>query len=147
MGVIGRCRATELYLMKLDHIHDHNTALIVDIPDAKRRFSISGIFYDVVKKYMNLRPSNAPTNKFFLNFQKGKCTTQIIGINKFGSFGKQIATFLKLPHPETYTGHCLRRSSATILRGGGVNTLDLKLHAGWKSPSAADGYIERSITK
>lgn len=73
---------------------------------------------------------------------------QTIRINKFRSFGKQVATYLRLPSPEKYTGHCLRRSSATIFTdgGGGANTIDLKLHGGWKSSSVTESCVERSIT-
>ena len=41
-----------------------------------------------------------------------------------------MATHLLLPHPETYTGHTLRTTGATILADVGVSTLNLKWHRG-----------------
>ena len=82
---------------------------------------------------------------FFLNYQIGKCVRQAVGINKFGSIPKEIAKYLKLPEPEAYTGHCFRRSSATILVDAGGDLLALKRHGGWKSAAVAEGYIDDSI--
>ncbi|XP_063909850.1 uncharacterized protein LOC135127337 [Zophobas morio] len=44
-----------------------------------------------------------------------------------------------------YTGHCLRRTSATLLVDSGANLTCLKRHGGWKPSSVADGYIEDSL--
>jgi hypothetical protein len=46
-----------------------------------------------------------------------------------------VATFLGLPNVEQYTGHSLRRSSATILANTG----------GWRSSTVAEGYVEESV--
>ena len=56
-----------------------------------------------------------------------------------------VAKFLNLPNPEEYTGHCFRRSSATILVDSGADLTSLKRHGGWKSSSVAEGYIEESL--
>ncbi|KAJ8915459.1 hypothetical protein NQ315_003222 [Exocentrus adspersus] len=48
-------------------------------------------------------------------------------------------------NPEFYTGHCLRRSSATLLANAGANMTTLKRHGGWKSSTVAEGYLEDSI--
>lgn len=63
---------------------------------------------------------------FFINYQKGKCTTQRVGINKIGYMSKTIATYLKLHNPELYTGHSFRRSSATVLVDAGEDITSLK---------------------
>ncbi|KAJ8971088.1 hypothetical protein NQ317_006501 [Molorchus minor] len=46
---------------------------------------------------------------------------------------------------DCYTGHCLRRSSATLLADAGVDITTIKRHAGWKSTTVAEGYVENSI--
>lgn len=147
---MGCCRAIEMYKMKLEDLQDYNPAFLVNVPDTKtkvsRQFSISGPYYEIVKKYIKLRPSHTTTTNFFLNFQKGKCTVQTIGINKFRNFGKDIAKYLKLPNAEKYTGHSFRRSSATILSDSGATLKDLKFHGGWKSDRVAEDYIERSTS-
>lgn len=58
---------------------------------------------------------------------------------------KAIATYLNLPNPEYYTGHCFRRSSATLLADTGANLITLKRQGGWKSDRVAESYIEESI--
>lgn len=129
-------------------------ALIVTIPNTKthtsRSFTIvadSANYYNICKKYINLRPSgiNNTTLRFFLNYQHGRCTRQVVGINKFGNVPKQIAAFLNLPNPELYTGHSIRRSSTTVLADTGANLTEIKQHGGWKSSAVAEQYIEDSI--
>jgi hypothetical protein len=56
-----------------------------------------------------------------------------------------VATFLGLPNVEQYTGHSLRRSSATILANTGGNVTDLKWLGGWRSSTVAEGYVEESV--
>lgn len=75
-----------------------------------------------------------------------KCTVQPVGINTFGKIPTNIAEFLKLPDPKQFTGHCFRRSSASLLADSGANLITIKRHGGWKSSAVAEGYIEDSIT-
>jgi hypothetical protein len=69
---MGACRREELMKIEINHIEDLNTALVVHIPDTKtkieRQFVIGGNFYKSCKKYIQLRPSNLPSNmnRFFL---------------------------------------------------------------------------------
>ena len=57
---------------------------------------------------------------------------------------KIIATFLKLPNPELFSGHCFRRSSASHLANTGGDLVTIKRLVGWKSSAVAEGYIEQS---
>lgn len=123
--------------------------LLVKIPNTKnkipRSFIIDGPFYDVVKKYEALRTSKTKNNHFFQNYQKGKCTAQPIGINKFGAMPKEVAKFLGLPDADCYTGHSFRRTSATLLADSGADILTLKRHGGWRSNAVAESYVEDSV--
>ena len=136
----------------MEDIEDTGTKLIINIPDTKnkisRSFLVSGSFYPPCKKYLNLRKNvEIPGfTQFFINYQQGKCTKQVVGINKIGNVPKQIALFLMLPNPKLYTGHCLRRSSATILVDSGGDLLALKRHGGWKSSTVAEGYVDNSAS-
>lgn len=82
---------------------------LVTIPDTKtkkpRSFAITGPFFNIVERYASLRPLHANTNRFFLNFQKGKCTIQTIGRNKFYKMPGRIAAFLNLTDADSYTGN------------------------------------------
>lgn len=146
---MGACRSDELYNMKIQEVKDLGTTFLITVPKTKtkvvRTFTINDHFYEIVKKYINLRPSHVIINSLFLNYQKSKCTIQRIGKNKFATIGKQIAAFLKLPDPQQYTGHCYRRSSATLYVDGGGDLTGLKRHGGWKSSQVAEGYIEESF--
>lgn len=132
---------------------DTGKSLVINIPNSKtktqRSFVVSEYFYPTVKKYMNIHPANHENNNdlsFFLKYSNGKCTRQTVGINKLGSVPNQIATYLGLPDAKTYTGHCFRRTSATILVDAGGDLLDLKRHGGWQSSAVAEGYVDNSMT-
>ncbi|KAJ4444566.1 hypothetical protein ANN_06361 [Periplaneta americana] len=58
---------------------------------------------------------------------------------------KLIVEFLKLPLPESYTGHCFRRSTASLLANSGADLLTIKRHCGWKSSCVEESYVEESI--
>lgn len=149
MGIMGACRKHELYQMKTTHFTDLNSAVLVAVPDTKtkivRNFTITGQYYQIYKKYASLRPAHITGSWFFINYQKGKCTIQRIGLNKLGTMGKEIAKYLKLPNYDLYTGHCFRRSSATILVDAGGDITSLKRHGGWKSTAVAETYIDESM--
>lgn len=124
--------------------------LLIKIPNTKnkipRSFVVEGDFLRIVQKYMNQRSQKGKTDRFFFqNYQKGKCTAQTIGINKFGNMPKEIATFLGLPDAEYYTGHSFRRTSATLLADSGANLTSLKRLGGWKSDKVAESYIGDSL--
>ncbi|XP_044262163.1 multifunctional protein ADE2 isoform X3 [Tribolium madens] len=139
-SIMGACRREELMKIEINHIEDLNTSLLVHIPDTKtkteRQFEIGGSFYHICKKYMKIRPSNLTTNRFFLNYQRGKCINQPIGINKFGSLASVVAKYLKLPDPACYTGHYLRSSAK--LADSDANITALKRHGGWRSTTVAE---------
>lgn len=151
IGVCGACRKQELKNLQIKDIRDVGDILIIEIPDSKtkisRSFVINGTFYQICKQYMQHRQQvqNLDTNQFFINYQKGKCTKQVVGINKIGNVPKQIAQYLNLPNPNLYTGHCLRRTSATILIDAGGDLFALKRHGGWKSSTTAEGYVDNSL--
>ena len=68
-----------------------------------------------------------------------------VGVNQIGKVPSEVAEFLKLPETKMYTGHCFRRTSATLLVNGGGDILQLKRHGGWRSNNVAEGYIDGSI--
>lgn len=125
IAISGACRKHELRNIQPEHVSDTGDSLIITIPDPKktshRSFVILEPFYSMCKKYMSLRPTGEDMKylAFFLNYQKGKCTKQCVGINKLGSVPKNIAKFLGLRDADQYTGHCFRRASSTIFDSSG----------------------------
>lgn len=144
-GISGACRREELSQIKMQDIEQHADIMLVKIPNTKtkipRSFTVDGAFRSIVAKYEALRPKHASSDRFFLNFQKGKCTMQVIGKNKFGKMPSDIAKYLQLPNADHYTGHSFRRTSATLLADSGADLTTLKRHGGWKSSTVAEGNI------
>ncbi|XP_047023444.1 uncharacterized protein LOC124632594 [Helicoverpa zea] len=150
IGINGACRTNELTLLNVTNIEKHSDELLlIHLTNTKtkrdRNFVIRKECAAIVEKYKALRPLNTPTNRFFLQYRNGKCVRQPMGSNKIGSIPREIATFLELPEPQLYTGHCFRRTSATLLADSGADLLSLKRHGGWKSNAVVEGYIEDSI--
>lgn len=148
-GITGARRRQELCDLTVNDVEDRGNMLLVTIPKTKtgieRKFTVIDELYQIYKKYAALRPKNAKTNRFFLSIRNGKCTQQVIGINKIGNMPKDVAMYLKLPNVELYTGHSFRRTSTTILADSGADILTLKRHGGWASDKVAEGYIEESV--
>ena len=155
MGTAGACRGMELCQLFCDDVLDTGSCLLINIRNTKNKQDRSFIVKnshssstDVVglcRKYISLRPKSVKNNRFFLSYKKGKCSQQPVGKNLFGQFPKKIARFLNLPDSNLYTGHCFRRTSASLLADSGVNIDQLKRHGGWKSSAVAEGYVERSL--
>lgn len=140
----------------MDDVEDMNTFLCVEVPrsktDTRRTFVIKGEvgedglnLINFYRKYIGLRPQHVPHKRLFVNYQHGKCTVQPVGVNKFAKVPFIIAKFLNLEDSDQYTGHCFRRSSATLLADTGAYILSLKRHGRWKSSTVAEGYVEQSI--
>lgn len=149
-GVHGACRGNELLNITVDDVENHSgDLLLVKLTDTKtkidRSFVIRGEYKNIVQKYLELRPADMKTNRFFIRYQNGKCFKQVMGKNKISNMPQEIATYLKLPDIKLYTGHCFRRTSATLLADSGADLTVLKRHGGWKSSAVAEGYIEDSI--
>lgn len=120
-GVAGACRNYEFTNLLVDHIQDQDKILVVKVANSKagieRMFIITegcleGVnFIELYRKYARLRPTYTNSNRFFLNYKKGKCVDQVVGINTFGKVPKMVAEYLGLPDPTGYTGHCFRQTS------------------------------------
>lgn len=118
MGVTGCCANEELHSLTAENVQDLGSAMLIAVGrQGKRKFIVTNQYYPICKKYVDLRPVNVKFNTFFLNYQKGKCVAQRIGIHKFGRMGAQIAKFLKLPDPPLYRGNCFRRTAQKISFG------------------------------
>lgn len=136
--------------MTVDDIEDKNSILIVKVPDTKtniqRIFTVSNLDYiEIYRKYVAHRPSCATSRRLFLKYKNKRCFNQVVGINIIGKKPSLIAKQLELPNHDAYTGHCFRRTSATLLANAGADISVLKRHGGWKYSTVAEGYVEDSI--
>ncbi|KAJ8912461.1 hypothetical protein NQ315_002827 [Exocentrus adspersus] len=66
------------------------------------------------RQYISVRPKEIKQRRFFLTYRNGRCTAQPVGKNTFGSIPSRIAKYLGYADAKMYTGHCLRRTSATL---------------------------------
>lgn len=121
--------------------NDYNSSTI----SASRELIIGSLFYNYVKEYISLRPVKNFTDRFFIRYQDGKCLHQVIGINKIYEIPQLIATYLGLKEPKRYTGHCYRRTGATLLADSGADFSKVKQLGGWVSDKVCHGYVENSI--
>lgn len=96
----------------------------------------------LAEAYQNLLKK--PLSRVFMSIRSGKFTDTPLGKNSLREVPKMIATFLNLMNPQSYTGQCFRRTSATALADRGISLTNLKQHAGWKSDTVAEGYIANS---
>ncbi|KAK5649303.1 hypothetical protein RI129_000332 [Pyrocoelia pectoralis] len=151
IGVTGACRCDEMTKITIDDIEDKGNLILIKIPDSKtkklRSFTIIGeMFVNIYHKYVSLRPRYMQGRRFFLKYQNGKCYRNVMGIHTISAVPRKVAKFLKLNNIQEYTGHCLRRTSATLPIDGGGSIDSLKHHGGCTSTSVAEEYIDESIS-
>ena len=85
--------------------------------------------------------------KIIVNVKKNqlevsKCN---LGKNTLAKYPSEIAEMLGKENPKSFTGHCYRRSAATILADDHGSVIELKSAGGWKSSSIAEGYVAESL--
>lgn len=151
-GIFGGLRCNELLHLNINDVEwvetkdEKDRIIYVTVRDTKthitKNFPISnkGCTFDAIdlcRRYQSLRPAKVSHTRYFINYRNGKCTCQPIGENTIGGVPKKVAEFLHLPNPELYTGHCIRRSSTTMLANNGATFRDIKRHGNWKSDKVA----------
>ncbi|CAD6212390.1 GSCOCG00011016001-RA-CDS, partial [Cotesia congregata] len=148
-GVLGALRTSEICNLNIQDVEDTGSQMIATINDNKncypRNFVNGKEYYGHVKKYIALRPDDFDSRRFFFAYHSGKGKRQIIGKNKISKVPIKVAEYLELEHPEAYTGHCFRRTVATLLANSGANLTAVKQLGGWRSSTTAEGYIEHSL--
>jgi len=147
-GVIRACRGGELTTITIGNVKDGGNEISVHIPTTKTKvpkdYIIGGEFAKITREYMKLRPTNSKTDRLFMQYRKGKCVNQVMGKYSIAKVPKDIASFLKLPEPNSYTGHSFRATSTTIAADAGTTLEDLKRLGPWKSIYVCEQYIRKS---
>ncbi|KAJ8967675.1 hypothetical protein NQ317_001330 [Molorchus minor] len=125
LGIAGACRTDELVNLIVDDIEDVGSSLIVKIPNTKtkipRIFVVTdvGNMLELFRKYLSLRPPHVKHKRLF-------CTTKQENVVR-----SQLA---RIPWDKW-----------PLLADAGVDITTIKRHAGWKSTTVAEGYVENSI--
>ncbi|XP_063910472.1 uncharacterized protein LOC135127784 isoform X2 [Zophobas morio] len=149
IGVSGACRSDELFKMKTADVDLQEHRAIVVIPRTQsyqpRSFLVTNIkWVEILKWYVRLRKS-VEGDRFFLQLRHGKLTKQPYGHNSIAQFPKKIATYLQLSNVNTYTGHCFRRTAATLRTNGGGDTRNSKKLKGWNATTVAEACVGTSL--
>ena len=148
-GICGALRCDEISNMIFNDVEDLGDKFLVSIGQNKNdypgQFIIGNLFYDKVKQYILLRPPDQFSDRFFIQYHNGRCTRQNIGRHKIGEVPESIASYLNLENPKKYTGHCFRRTAATLLSESGANMQMIKQLGRWRLDIIAQGYIENSM--
>lgn len=102
-------RCDELMKLRTNDLQKEGSLIVVEIVDTKtnvpRRFVIDKLeLVDLVEKYQRLRPPAMKSDRFFLTYRNGRCINQVMGKNMFYRIPRQIAQYLNLKNPESYTG-------------------------------------------
>lgn len=139
--------------MVLQDIEYKNDIILITIPTSKTNVSRSFVitkktWVEKIIKYIQIRRTVTKIkDRLFLKYERGKCINLPVGVNTIGLIPSKIATFLQLENSKDYTGHCFRRTSATLLVNRGGDLLSLKRHGAWKSSTVAEGYIGDSLKR
>ena len=64
--------------------------------------------------------------------------------NTLVEIGKEVAWVLAKENPESFTGHCWHRSSATPAAHNGASTVQLKTHYDWAQDSMVKEYVDHN---
>lgn len=128
LGIFGACRRDDLVHLSINDVKDNITYFTVFLRDGKTHKNRSFTITDdecsfkpcqLIRKYMLLRPTHMKSDRFFIAYRGGKCIAQNAGGHKICGVPKKVAEYLKLSNPQNYTGHALRRSSASMMVEGG----------------------------
>jgi len=156
IGLCGGMRPAELTFLQWEHITEESaSSIFVNIPKSKTDKAQVGWKFTVRKDptewkcplslLSNYKKRVPETNgRLFVQYHNGKYTKQVRGKNWFNELPQRMATFLKKEEPKRWTGHAIRRTTATLLADSGVSLTNLKRAGRWKSDSVAEGYIAES---
>ena len=158
LAYFGGLRCADLVELKCEDLEfNETTGMWVTYAVSKQRgestcinnkFNIPLEFCSYLEKYDNaLDLCQAGSGRLMKSYRLNKngvgfYTKQPMGRNLLAKFTLKMTQFLDLSHPETYTGHAIRRSSASMMAEAGASSL--KKHFNWKSEATSLKYIENS---
>lgn len=162
IGICGGLRMQELHSLSIeDIIPVEGNSYKVTYKPAKQRGELknntflikknqlepSRCMYTFVKEYLDsLKWCNIVSGPLFRGCgdEKKPYKTQVMGKNFLAKIGKYAAAEVGLTEPERYTGHCLRRTTATMVADRGADVVDMMRHMNWRSTTTAMKYVDNS---
>jgi integrase len=67
-------------------------------------------------------------------------TNKNIGHNVTAHYPAAAASYIGLENPELFTGHSLRRTSATVMADAGLSLMQIKCTTGHRSDTVVQGF-------
>ncbi|KAJ8974845.1 hypothetical protein NQ317_016637 [Molorchus minor] len=141
IGIAGALRSDKLVKLPIDDVQDlRSTILVSSIYDSPPKKTVRLILLPFVKNIWFFAERENRTKTFFVANRNNKrfCITS-------RGLPKQITEYLKLPDSSSYTGHCFRRLSTSLLADAGADISIIKRHGGWKSSSVTESYVKNSL--
>jgi integrase len=151
IGVYGLLRISELTDLLFDDVTKKGSCYSFLIRKSKTDQKSKGFYFIVdrdihwIEKYINMFSLQDRKGRFFRKIIGDRGTKTPLGKNWIGKVPFKIASALSLNDPHLFTGHCFRRSGATILVDNGADKLILKRAGRWKSDTVCEGYVEESV--
>jgi len=110
--------------------------------------SVIDAYFEAVMQDLNLKREELKGGLFKSTHGKSgkRFINGNIGKNTLANVGVEVATELCMRAPETFTGHCWRRSAGTNASNAGVNVTTLMAVMGWSCPKTAMQYVNKSRT-
>ena len=119
LGFFGAMRSSDLHDIQASCVTEEENLVKIEFYERKNKryrtyyVGNSGDGPDVltiIRTYLKLRKNVEGITQFLLQIRKGKITRQAVGKTTIANNCQEVARYLNLEHPETYTGHCNRRS-------------------------------------
>jgi len=155
IGLHGCMRCDELLQLCFDDVKVTDSGLDINIKSSKTDSNGTGFRFfalssetawkcplEAWKKYTDLVHNK--TGRIFRQCRNGSFTKQPSGRSFFLNLPKKIAEHLELQEFKKYTGHSIRRTSATWLAESGASVMQLKKFGRWTSDTVAQSYVDCS---
>lgn len=147
----GLLRLSEMESLTFEQVKFEGSICFVTIYRKKQigalrptNFAITdSVCTNILQRYFEFFPINDRKGRFLRYIVNGKGSNRPVGKNKVSEYPGFVASFLGLS-PSGYSGHCWRRTAATILAEADVSVIQLKLAGGWKSDQVCQRYIEET---
>jgi integrase len=155
LGTYGLLRIGETAYLQFEDIEYDEQRNIINValhrekqsgPKALSNYIITNNDHvNIISQYIKKFSKDQRKGRFFRYFNdKDEPTNKQIGKNTIASYPQEIASFLNLNNPSSYTGHSLRKTGATLLADSGVDVINIQRAGGWSSPNIASKYVQQS---
>ncbi|KAK8815286.1 hypothetical protein WA158_003498 [Blastocystis sp. Blastoise] len=158
IAICSGLRHGEIYNLKKKNLKFCEDCILIDVERSKTDYNGEGHngyiptvdgnvkFGLLIRKYFDCLSENEDGPLFPLITKNGFCSKST-GEKAIGNWPRRIAKMLNLPHSDSFTGHCFRRTMATLCAEHGATTEELMIQGRWKSASVANQYVNKSMSR